>query len=85
MYLARNRKRGGHLPACRTSGSGSHRAQQQTVQLIGPLPGELASTTVFSAAIGAESKSPAAAKALIEYLTSPQVLPQFKAKGFEPG
>jgi molybdate transport system substrate-binding protein len=55
------------------------------VQLIGPLPGELASTTVFSAAIGAESKSSAAAKALIEYLTSPQVLPQFKAKGFEPG
>jgi molybdate transport system substrate-binding protein len=54
-------------------------------QLLGPLPGELASTTVFSAAIGAESKSPAAAKALIEFLTSPQVAPQFKAKGFEPG
>jgi molybdate transport system substrate-binding protein len=55
------------------------------VQLVGPLPGELASTTVFSAAIGAESKSPAAAKALIEFLTSPQVAPQFKVKGFEPG
>ena len=55
------------------------------VQLVGPRPGELASTTVFSAAIGAESKSPAAAKAFIEFLTNPQVAPQFKAKGFEPG
>jgi molybdate transport system substrate-binding protein len=55
------------------------------VQLVGPLPGELASTTVFSAAIGAESKSPVAAKAFIEFLTNPQVAPQFKAKGFEPG
>jgi molybdate transport system substrate-binding protein len=54
-------------------------------QLVGPLPGELASTTVFTAAIGAESKSPAAAKALIEFLTGPQAAPKFKAKGFQPG
>jgi molybdate transport system substrate-binding protein len=54
-------------------------------QLIGPLPGDLASTTVFAAGVGAESKSPAAAKALIEFLTGPQAAPTFKAKGFEPG
>ena len=55
------------------------------VQLVGPLPGELASTTVFAAGVGAESKSPAAAKALIDFLTSPQAAPTFKAKGFQPG
>src|SRR5262249_36850634 len=54
-------------------------------QLVGPLPGELASTTVFSAAIGSESKSSSAAKALIDFLTSGQAAPQFKAKGFDPG
>jgi molybdate transport system substrate-binding protein len=54
-------------------------------QLVGPLPGELASTTMFSAAVGAESKSPAAAKTLIEFLRGPQAASAFKAKGFEPG
>jgi molybdate transport system substrate-binding protein len=54
-------------------------------QLVGPLPGELASTTLFTAAIGIESKAPAAAKAFIEFLTGPQAAPRFKAKGFEPG
>jgi molybdate transport system substrate-binding protein len=53
------------------------------VQLLGPLPGDLASTTVFSAAIGRDSKSTTAAKAFVEFLTSPEASPQFKAKGFE--
>ena len=55
------------------------------VQLVGPLPGEFASTTVFTAAVGVGSKSPAAAKALIEFLTGPQATPLFKTKGFQPG
>jgi molybdate transport system substrate-binding protein len=55
------------------------------VQLVGPLPGELASTTLWTSAIGAESRAPAAAKALIQFLTGPQAAPKFKAKGFEPG
>jgi molybdate transport system substrate-binding protein len=54
-------------------------------QLVGPMPGELASMTVFTAAIGAESKSPAAAKALIEFLTGPDAAAKFKPRGFEPG
>jgi molybdate transport system substrate-binding protein len=54
------------------------------VQLVGPLPGELASTTVFAAAVGTMSKSPAAAKAFVEFLKAPQAAPTFKAKGFEP-
>jgi molybdate transport system substrate-binding protein len=55
------------------------------VQLVGPLPGELASTTVFAAGVGAESKSAGAAKALIDFLTGTQAAPTFKAKGFQPG
>jgi molybdate transport system substrate-binding protein len=55
------------------------------VQLVGPLPGELASITLFTAAVGAGSGSPAAAKALIEFLTAPQAAPRFQAKGFQPG
>ena len=54
------------------------------VELVGPLPGELASTTVFAAAVGTAGKSPAAAKMLIEFLTGPQAAPTLQAKGFEP-
>jgi molybdate transport system substrate-binding protein len=54
-------------------------------QLVGPLPGEYASMTVFTAGIGAGSKAPEAAKALIQFLTGPSAAPVFKSKGFEPG
>jgi molybdate transport system substrate-binding protein len=54
-------------------------------QLVGPLPGELASVTLFTAAVGNGSGSPVAAKALIEFLTAPQAAPRFQAKGFQPG
>jgi molybdate transport system substrate-binding protein len=52
-------------------------------QLVGPLPGELGSVTLFTAAVG--SGSPDAAKSLIEFLTAPQSAPRFQAKGFQPG
>jgi molybdate transport system substrate-binding protein len=54
-------------------------------QLVGPLPGVLASMTVFTAGIGAGSKSPEAAKELIKFLTGSDAASRFKAKGFEPG
>jgi molybdate transport system substrate-binding protein len=53
-------------------------------QVLGPLPGEFASTTVFTAGIGGSSKSPEAAKSLIEFLTGPVAKPILNAKGFEP-
>lgn len=55
------------------------------VQLLGPLPGELASTTLFTGAIGAATKVPEAAKSLIQFLTGPVARPVFIAKGFQPG
>lgn len=53
------------------------------VQLVGPLPGEFASMTLFTGGIGAETRSAEAAKALIEFLSGPDAAPVLKAKGFE--
>jgi molybdate transport system substrate-binding protein len=55
------------------------------VQLVGPLPGELASMTLFIASVGQESKAPDAAKAFIDFLTGTQAAPRFEAMGFQPG
>jgi molybdate transport system substrate-binding protein len=54
-------------------------------QLVGPLPGELASMTLFTGGVGAESASAEAAKSLIEFLSSSEAAPHFKTKGFETG
>jgi len=53
-------------------------------QLVGPLPGEFANMTLFTAGIGASTKAPEAAKSLIQFLTGPVATPIFKAKGFQP-
>ena len=55
------------------------------VEVLGPLPAELQSYTVFHAAVGASSKDAAAAKQLIEFLRAPSSRAVFKAKGQEPG
>jgi len=54
-------------------------------QLVGPLPGELGSVTLFTGGVAAESQSADAAKAFIEFLTSADTAPKLKAKGFQPG
>ncbi|HEY2527603.1 MAG TPA: extracellular solute-binding protein [Xanthobacteraceae bacterium] len=54
-------------------------------QVLGPLPGEFASTTLFTAGIGAGSKVPEAAKSLVQFLTGPVARSVFSAKGFQPG
>src|SRR5260370_190572 len=54
-------------------------------EVLGPLPGEFASTTLWTAAIGATTKVPEAAKSLIQFLTGPVARPVFTAKGFQPG
>ena len=55
------------------------------VEVLGPLPAELQNYTAFHAGVGAGSKSPAAARALIQFLTTPSAGAVFKAKGQEPG
>jgi molybdate transport system substrate-binding protein len=54
------------------------------VELVGPLPGDLGTMTLFTGGVGAGSQSVPAVKALIDFLTGPEAAPKFKAKGFEP-
>ena len=54
-------------------------------EVLGPLPGEFASTTAFAAGIGATTKSPEVARSLIQFLTGPVARPVLSAKGFQPG
>jgi len=54
-------------------------------QVLGPLPGEFASVTLFTGAIGADTKVPEPAKSFIRFLTEPAAAPVFTAKGFQPG
>jgi molybdate transport system substrate-binding protein len=54
------------------------------VQLVGPLPGEFASVTVFSAGIGANTHAPDVARSLIRFLKGTSARLVFKSKGLEP-
>src|SRR5437660_143449 len=54
------------------------------VDLVGPLPDELQSVTVYSAGVLAKAAQPDAARALIEFLRTPQAAAVFRAKGLEP-
>jgi molybdate transport system substrate-binding protein len=54
-------------------------------EVLGPLPGNLGSVTVFTAGIAAASKAPDAARAFIKFITGPDAAAVLKAKGFEPG
>jgi molybdate transport system substrate-binding protein len=53
-------------------------------QLIGPLPGDLASSTILAGGVGSKSGSAEPAKALIGFLASPDAAPTLKANGFDP-
>ena len=55
------------------------------VEVLGPLPAELQNYTVFHAGVGVGSKDSSAAKALIEFLTTPAAGAVFKSKGQEAG
>lgn len=57
-------------------------ASVQGVEMVGPLPGDMSFTAAFAAAVSAGAKQPDAAKAFLKFLTSPEALAVFKAKGF---
>jgi molybdate transport system substrate-binding protein len=54
-------------------------------ELVGPFPSDLQWYLVLPAGVAIASKNADAAKALIKFLTSPEVAPVLKAKGMEPG
>jgi molybdate transport system substrate-binding protein len=54
------------------------------IDIVGPLPGDLQDTVVFSVAIMTGTKDAAAAKALVDFLRTPESAKVIKAKGMEP-
>jgi molybdate transport system substrate-binding protein len=51
------------------------------VDVVGPLPSELQTVTVFSVGLAATAQDSSAAKALIDFLAGPAAAPVYKAKG----
>ena len=55
------------------------------VELAGPFPAELQSELVFVGAVAAETNSAEAARALVDFLRTPEAAAVLKAKGLTPG
>ena len=53
------------------------------IELVGPLPSEIQTFIVYAASIPANAKEPTAAKALIDFLSSPRATSVLKSKGLE--
>ena len=54
------------------------------VEVVGPLPGDMAYTVIYAAGVQSGAAQADAAKALVKYLMSPEAQAVFKAKGFDP-
>ena len=54
------------------------------IDVVGPLPAEIQMVTPFVAAIPVNASHPAAAKAVIAFLTTPEAKRALKAKGLDP-
>ena len=54
------------------------------VEIVGPLPGDLGSATVYAAGVGTSSPNSETGKALIKFLISPEAQTVFTAHGFDP-
>lgn len=54
------------------------------IQYVGPLPKELQIATVFTSGVTTGAKQAEAAKALVDFLTTPAAVGVFKSKGLEP-
>ena len=54
------------------------------IDYVGPLPAEVQRVTVFSAGVAAGARNPDAARALIEFLTSPRGIDTMVKSGLDP-
>jgi molybdate transport system substrate-binding protein len=54
------------------------------IDIVGPLPGDLLNIIVFAAAVMASAKEAEAAKALVNFLRTPEAVAVIKTKGMEP-
>ena len=58
---------------------------QPAIELVGPLPPEIQTLLVWTAAIPKNAKESTAAKALLDFFMSPRAISILRAKGLEPG
>ena len=54
-------------------------------EVVGPIPPDVQSYIIFTAAVSAQSPNQQAARDLIDLLRAPATIPLIKAKGMEPG
>jgi molybdate transport system substrate-binding protein len=54
------------------------------IALVGPLPAEIQSHTIYAAGVGANARQPDAAKDLLKALTGPSVAEVLRSKGMDP-
>jgi molybdate transport system substrate-binding protein len=54
------------------------------IDVVGPLPADIQSATMFTAAIPTSASHPEAARVVIDFLTTPAAKSTIKAKGLEP-
>jgi molybdate transport system substrate-binding protein len=54
------------------------------IDFLGPLPADIQQITVFSAGLQVGAREPAAARALVEFITAPAAAPVIRKKGLEP-
>src|SRR5262245_14233899 len=54
-------------------------------ELVGPLPDELQTVTIYTAGVPGTAKEIAGARALISFLTTPAAAAVYKTKGLDPG
>jgi molybdate transport system substrate-binding protein len=54
------------------------------IQMVGLIPAKLQKVTIYVAALTTSAKAPAAGRALIAFLASPQAYPALEASGLEP-
>jgi len=59
--------------------------EEPGIDVVGPLPRSVATPTSLVGFVSAHAKDPAAAKALLDYLTSPEAAAVYKAQHMQPG
>jgi molybdate transport system substrate-binding protein len=55
------------------------------IDVVGPLPREISTPTTLVGFVSSHAKDPAAAKALLAYLSSPAAAAVYKKQGMQPG
>ena len=56
----------------------------EEIDYVGPLPPDVQRVTLFTAAVSAGAKNPDAARALLEFMTSPRAMEVMSKSGLDP-